>query len=160
MSAIESSPFVDIISDAHDDVLSRVDDIDVRAHISSVTSTHVTQSIISCWSLSLARAFLAHPYRHYAWTLQNPPKPSRTLHPSIHPSMCAENSRPGIRPSTSLSLRSLYVGKHCANAPAKMSSTPPKDMGFHFIGDISYRSKMCFDKMNLDLCGSMHISGE
>ena len=74
--------------------------------------------------------------------------------------MCAENSRPGQRASHSLSLRSLYVGKHCAQAPAKMSSTPPKHMGFHFIGDISYRSKMCFDKMNLDLCGSMHISGE
>ena len=72
----------------------------------------------------------------------------------------AENSRPGLRPSTSLSLRSLYVGKHCANAPAHMSSTPPKHMGFHFIGDIGYPPKICFDKMKLNLCQSIHSSGE
>ena len=71
----------------------------------------------------------------------------------------AENSRPGLRPSTSFSLRSLYVGKHCANAPAKMSSTPPEHMGFHFIGDIGYPPKNCYDKMQLDLCQSMHSSG-
>ena len=65
MSAIERSPFIAIISDAHDDVLSRVGDINVRrAHMSSVTTAHGTQSIISCWSLSLALAFLAHPYTH------------------------------------------------------------------------------------------------
>ena len=74
--------------------------------------------------------------------------------------MCAENSRPGLRSSTSLSLRSLYVGKHCAQAPDRMSSTPPKHMGFHFIGDIGYPPKTCFDKEKSDLCISMHSSGE